>query len=110
MCVLKSNSNDQYAITFDVNAYHSVHFVSIKVIYKCQLGIDFCLLMSAQDTSSFMNKISVPSPVFPENDNTEMKVKLCKYVSAKCQQEDERFASVTIKSANLILKKGKRWE
>ena len=37
----KSNSNDRYAITCDVNAYHLVHFVSIWVINKCQSGIDF---------------------------------------------------------------------
>ena len=41
VCVLKSNSNDRYAITCDVNAYHLVHFVSIWVINKCQSGIDF---------------------------------------------------------------------
>ena len=39
VCVPKSNSVDQYAITCDV--YHLVHFVSISVIYKCQSGIDF---------------------------------------------------------------------
>ena len=41
VCVPKSNSNDQYAITCDVIAYHLVHFVSIWVINKCQSGIDF---------------------------------------------------------------------
>ena len=47
-CVLKRNSVDLYAITCDVIAYHLVHFVSICVIYKCQSGIDFFLLASAQ--------------------------------------------------------------
>ena len=41
VCVPKSNSVDRYAITCNVIAYHSVHFVSICVIYKCQSGIDF---------------------------------------------------------------------
>ena len=41
MCVPKSNSVDQYAITYNVIAYHLVHFFSICVIYKCQSGIDF---------------------------------------------------------------------
>ena len=39
--VPKSNSNDRYAITCDVIAYHLVHFISIWVINKCQSGIDF---------------------------------------------------------------------
>ena len=34
VCVPKSNSNDQYAITCDVIAYHLVHFLSILVIIK----------------------------------------------------------------------------
>ena len=41
VCVPKSNSIEQYAITCDVIAYHLVHFVSIWVINKCQSGIDF---------------------------------------------------------------------
>ena len=41
VCVSKSNSNDRYAITCDVIAYHLVHFISIWVINKCQSGIDF---------------------------------------------------------------------
>ena len=41
VCVPKSNSNDRYAITCDVIAYHLVHFVSIRLINKCQSGIDF---------------------------------------------------------------------
>ena len=48
VCVPKSNSVDRYAITCDVIAYHLVNFVSICVIYKCQSGIDFFLLASAQ--------------------------------------------------------------
>ena len=60
VCVPKSNSVDQYAITCDVIGYHLVHFVSICVIYKCQSGIDFFLLASAQYHSNFMNKISQP--------------------------------------------------
>ena len=38
VCVPKSNSNDRYAITSDVIAYHLVHFVSIRLINKCQSG------------------------------------------------------------------------
>ena len=41
VCVPKSNSNDRYAITCDVIAYHLVHFVSIWVINTCESGIDF---------------------------------------------------------------------
>ena len=63
VCVPKSNSNDRYANTCDVIAYHLVHFVFIWVINKCQSGIDFFLLVT-QYNSSFMNKTSVPSPVF----------------------------------------------
>ena len=47
-CVPKSNAVDRYAITCDVIAYHLVYFVSFCVIYKCQSGIDFFLLASAQ--------------------------------------------------------------
>ena len=36
----------------------------IWVINKCQSGIDFFLLESGQYNYSFMNKISVPRPVF----------------------------------------------
>ena len=85
--VPKSNSNDRYAITCDVIAYHLVHFVSIWVIDKCQSGIDFFLLASAQYNFSFIN-ISVPSPVF-RGKNTTMKVKLCKMYMLECQQGDE---------------------
>ena len=54
------------------------------------VGIDFFQLASTQYNSSFMNKILVPSPVFCRNDNTMMKVKLCKvYANDKFQQGDE---------------------
>ena len=52
VCVPKSYSRDLYAITCDVIAYHLVHFLSIWVINKCQSGIDFLLLASAQYNSS----------------------------------------------------------
>ena len=63
MCVPKSNSNDRYAITCDFIAYHLVLFVSIRLINKCQSGIDFIFIIESALYSSFM-KISVPSPVF----------------------------------------------
>ena len=63
VCVPKSNSNDRYAITCDVIAYHLVHFVSIRLINKCQSGLDFIFTSERAIYSSFM-KISVPSPVF----------------------------------------------
>ena len=86
MCVPKSNSNDRYAITCDVIAYHLVHFVSIWLINKCQSGIDFIFTSECAIYSNFM-KISVPSPVFAKN--TKMKVKLCKVYMLECQQGDE---------------------
>ena len=61
--VPKSNSAVQYAITCDVIAYHLVNFVSIWVINKCQLGINF-LALSAQYNSNFVNKILASSQVF----------------------------------------------
>ena len=63
VCVPKSNSNNRYAITCDVIAYHLVHFVSIRLINKCQSRIDFIFTSERAIYSSFM-KISVPSPVF----------------------------------------------
>ena len=63
VCVPKSNSNDGYAITCHVIAYHLVHFVSIRLINKCLSGIDFIFTSEHATYSSFM-KISVPSPVF----------------------------------------------
>ena len=63
VCVPKSNSNDRYAITCDVIAYHLVHFVSIQLINKCQSGIDFIFASERAIYSTFM-KISVPSQAF----------------------------------------------
>ena len=63
VCVPKINSNDRYAITCDVIAYHLVHFVSIRPINKCQSGIDFIFTSERAIYSSFM-KILLPSPVF----------------------------------------------
>ena len=65
-CVPKSNSNDRYAITCDVIAYHLVHFVSIWVINKCQSGIDFFLLAGAQYNSSLWIKYRCPVQYFAE--------------------------------------------
>ena len=87
MCVPKSNSNDRYAITCDVIAYHLVDFISIRLINKCQSGFDFIFTSERAIYSSFM-KISVPSPVF-RGQNTKMKVKLCKAYTLECQQGDE---------------------
>ena len=100
MCVPKSNSTDQYAITGDVIAYHLVHFVSIGLINKCQSGIDFIFTSERAIYSSFM-KISVPSPVF-RGKNTKMKVKLCKVYRHELQQGDE-ICFRNNKSASLIL-------
>ena len=66
VCVPKSNSNDGYAITCDVIAYHLVHFVSIRLINKCQSGIDFFLLASAQYHSSLWIKYRCPFQYFAE--------------------------------------------
>ena len=63
VCVPKSNSNNRYAITCDVIAYHLVHFASIRLINKCQSGIDFIFTSEPAIYSSFM-KISGLSPVF----------------------------------------------
>ena len=71
VCVPKSNSVDRYAITCDVIAYHSVHFISICVIYKCQSGIDFFLLASAQYNSNFMNKYRHQSSILAENETLQ---------------------------------------
>ena len=88
MCVPKSNSNDRYAITCDVIAYHLAHFVSIRLINKCQSGIDFIFTSERAIYSSFM-KISVPSPVFRGKTISKMKVKLCKVYTLEWQQGDE---------------------
>ena len=87
MCVRKSNFNDRYAIKCDVIAYHLVHFVSIRLINKCQSGIDFIFTSERAIYSSYM-KISVPSLVF-RGKNTMMKVKLCKVNTLESQQGDE---------------------
>ena len=87
MCVPKSNSNDQYAITCDVIAYHLVHFVSIRLINKCQSGIDFIFTSERAIYSSFM-KILVPSPVF-RGKTLWWKWNFAKYTRSKCQQGDE---------------------
>ena len=63
VCVPKSNSNDRYAITCDVIAYHLIHYVTIRLINKCQSGIDFIFTSERAIYSTFM-KISVPSQVF----------------------------------------------
>ena len=87
MCVPKSNSNDRYAITCDVIAYHLVHFLSIWVINKCQSVIDFFLPGSAQYNSGF-KKISVPSPEF-HGKTLCWKWNFCKVYTLECQQGDE---------------------
>ena len=84
MCVPKSNSNDRYAITCDVIAYH-FPFVFIRLINKCQSGIDFIFTSERAIYSSFM-KMLLPSPVFILS---KMKVKFCKVYTLECQQGDE---------------------
>ena len=79
-------------------------FVSIWVINKCQSGIDiFFLLASVQYNSSFMN-ISVPSPVFRGKNYDESET----LQSVHNVNKGMRFASGIIKSASLILYKGRR--
>ena len=81
------------------------HVMSLRTIWsisflfwginKCQPCIDFILIASAQYNSSFMNKILVPSPVFRGNDNTMLKVKLCKvYYTLGCQQGGRNLLEV----------------
>ena len=105
-CVPKSNSNDRYAITCDVIAYHLVHFVSVRLIIKCQLGIDFIFTSECTINSSFM-KISLPSPVF-RGKTLRWKWNFAKYTHSNVNK-GVKFASGTIKSASLILEKGRRW-
>ena len=100
VCVPKSNSNHRYAITCDVIAYHLVHFVSIRLINKCQSGIDFTFTSERAIYSSFM-KISVPSPVFRRK-TLRQKWNFAKYTRSNVNK-GMRFASGTIKSASLIL-------
>ena len=90
VCVPKSNSVDRYAITCDVIAYHSVHFVSISVIYKCQSGIVFFLLASAQYNFNFMNKYRHQSSILAESETA-------KWMRATNVNKAMRFASGTIK-------------
>ena len=87
VCVPKSNSNDRYAITCDFIAYHLVLFVSIRLINKCQSGIDFIFTSEHAIYSSFM-KISVPSPVF-RGKTKRWKWNFAKYTRSECQQGDE---------------------
>ena len=82
---------DRYAITCDAIAYHLVHFVSIYVIYKCQSGIDFFILASAQYNSNLMNKISVPVKYFSRKRN------FAKWMRATNINKAMRFTSGTIK-------------
>ena len=84
--VPKSNSNDRYAITCDVIAYHLVHFVSIWLINKCQSGIDFIF---TSNILKFYENIRAQSSI--SRKNTKMKVKLCKVYTLKCQQGDEIY-------------------
>ena len=90
VCVPKSNSVDRYAITCHVIAYRLVHFVSIRVIYKCQSGIDFYLPASAQYNCNFMNKISLPVKYFSGKT-------FAKWMRAINVNKAMRFASHTIK-------------
>ena len=101
MCVPKSNSNDRYAITCDFIAYHLVHFVSIRLINKCQSGIDFIFTSERAIYSSFM-KIFVPSPVFRVKKHQDESETL-QSIHARNVNKGMRFASGTIKSASLIL-------
>ena len=100
VCVPKSNPNDRYAITCDVIAYHLVHFVSIRLINKCQSGIDFIFTCERAIYSSFM-KISLPSPVF-RGKTLIWKWNFAKYTPSNVNK-GMRFASGTIKSESLIL-------
>ena len=84
MCVPKSNSNDRYAITCHVIAYHLVHFVSIRLKIKCQSGIGFIFTSERAIYSIFIIAQSSIS-----RKNTKMKVKLCKVYTLECQQGDE---------------------
>ena len=87
MCIPKSNSTDRYAITCDFIAYHLVLFVSIRLINKCQSGIDFIFTSEHAIYSSFM-KISVTSPVF-RGKTLRWKWNFAKYTRSECEQGDE---------------------
>ena len=99
MCVPKSNSNDRFAIPCDVIAYHLVHLVSIWVINKCQSGIDFFILASEQYIS-FCKKFWCPVQYFAEKHSDESET--LQSVHAQ-MSTGMRFASGTIKCANMIL-------
>ena len=88
MCVPKSNSNDRYAITSDVIAYHLVHFVSIRLVNYASRVLILFLLASAQYTPVLW-KYQCPVQYFVEKQYTKMKVKLCKVYTLECQQGDE---------------------
>ena len=102
VCVPKSNSNDRYAITCGVIAYHLVHFVSIRLINKCQSGIDFIFTSEPAIYSSFM-KISLPSPVF-RGKTLRWKWNFAKYTLSN-DNKGMRFALGTIKSASWYFRK-----
>ena len=101
VCVPKSNSNDRYAITYDVTVYHLVHFLSIWVINKCQSGIDFFFYQRALNITPVLWKYPCPVQNFAEKHCDESGT------VAKCTRSNVnkgmRFASGTIKSASLIL-------
>ena len=84
--VLKSNSNDRYAITCDVITYHLVHFVSIWVINKCQSGIDF-FYKRRNISPVLLIKYRCPVQCFTEKHYDESE--LCKVYTLECQQGDE---------------------
>ena len=100
VCVPKNNSNDRCAITCDVIAYHLVHYVFIRLINKCQSGIDFIFASERAIYSSFM-KISLSSPVF-RGKTLRRKWNFVKYTRSNVNK-GMRFASGTIKSVSLIL-------
>ena len=99
VCVPKSNSNDWYAITWDVIAYHLVHFVSFRLINRCQSSIDFIFTSERAIYFSFM-KISVPSPVF-RGKTPRWKWNFAKYTRSSVNKG--MWSWGTIKSASLIL-------
>ena len=94
-CVRTEKQFKRSVCTCNFIAYHLVHFVSIPVINKCQSGIDFFLLASAQYHSSLRIKYRCPVEYFAE-----------KHYDEKCTHSNVnkgmRFASGTIKSATLM--------
>ena len=97
MCIPKSNSIDRYAITCGVIAYHLVHFVSIWVINKCQLRIDF-FYQRAFNITPVLWKYRCPVQNFAEKHCDESET------FAKCTRwnvnKGMRFASGTMKKVN----------